>query len=63
MSAAIDFALFTVLLILFIVKLTEIIFKIKRLRRETMDDSVDFDDWERGSPDRFIPNNAKKIEL
>lgn len=28
-----------------------------------MDDSVDFDDWEIGSPERYIPDDAEEKDF
>ena len=32
-------------------------------RKNKMDDKVEFDDWERGSPDRDIPDNAIPVKI
>jgi len=35
----------------------------RKRRREQTNDEVDFDDWEKGSPDDDIPPTSKKIEF
>ena len=42
----------------FLVILPKRIARIQELRKSQLDDTVDFDDWKVGSPERTIPENA-----